>query len=127
MKIVEPTKIKITKLVSFVVDSIACLSSVKFKRPRDQANTMAPTAPMAPPSVGVATPIKIVPSTKNINNKGGTITKTTREVIFDSKPVPNSLSAKAKANITKPHSKRLTTIFSSIGVLALAKNAASIA
>ena len=34
----------------------------------------APLAPMAPPSVGVATPMKMVPSTKKIRNSGGTIT-----------------------------------------------------
>ena len=38
---------------------------------------MAPDAPMAPPSVGVATPMKIVPSTRKIRNSGGTITKVT--------------------------------------------------
>ena len=32
---------------------------------------------MAPPSVGVATPMKIVPSTRKIRNSGGTITKVT--------------------------------------------------
>ena len=32
-------------------------------------------APMAPPSVGVAMPMKIVPSTRKIRNSGGTITK----------------------------------------------------
>jgi hypothetical protein len=35
----------------------------------------APEAPMAPPSVGVATPMKMVPSTRKIRNSGGTMTK----------------------------------------------------
>ena len=32
---------------------------------------MAPLAPIAPPSVGVATPMKIVPSTRKISTSGG--------------------------------------------------------
>ena len=37
------------------------------------ARTKAPTEPMAPPSVGVASPIKMVPSTKKIRAMEGTI------------------------------------------------------
>ena len=36
-----------------------------------------PVAPIAPPSVGVATPMKIVPSTRKMRNSGGTMTKVT--------------------------------------------------
>ncbi|ODN68740.1 hypothetical protein A6302_03972 [Methylobrevis pamukkalensis] len=35
------------------------------------ASTSAPTAPMAPPSVGVARPMKMVPSTRKISTSGG--------------------------------------------------------
>ncbi len=41
------------------------------------ASISAPVAPMAPPSVGVATPMKIVPSTRKIRDSGGTMTKVT--------------------------------------------------
>ena len=43
----------------------------KFSRRRAIASTSAPTAPMAPPSVGVAMPWKIVPSTRKIRMSGG--------------------------------------------------------
>ena len=46
----------------------------------------APVAPIAPPSVGVATPRKIVPSTRKISASGGISTNTTRSAIFDSSP-----------------------------------------
>ena len=38
---------------------------------RYTANTSAPMAPIAPPSVGVASPINSVPSTRNINTAQG--------------------------------------------------------
>ena len=47
---------------------------------------------MAPPSVGVASPMKIVPSTKKIRNSGGTITKVVCCAIMDRKRKPVSLS-----------------------------------
>ena len=43
---------------------------------------------MAPPSVGVATPMKIVPSTRKIRNSGGTITKVTCWASADRKRKP---------------------------------------
>ena len=52
------------------------------------ASSMEPTAPMAPPSVGVATPTKIVPSTRKISSNGGTITKITCSESGDRKGVP---------------------------------------
>ena len=62
---------KITKLVMVAVDSTACFirpqSSLRFI----SARMMAPLAPIAPPSVGVATPMKIVPSTRKISTSGG--------------------------------------------------------
>ena len=45
-------------------------------------------APMAPPSVGVATPMKIVPSTRKIRNSGGTITKVVCWAIWERKRKP---------------------------------------
>ena len=47
---------------------------------------------MAPPSVGVATPMKIVPSTRKIRNSGGTITNVTCCPSRDRKRKPKSLS-----------------------------------
>ena len=43
---------------------------------------------MAPPSVGVATPMKIVPSTRKIRNSGGTMTKVTCWARCDRKRSP---------------------------------------
>jgi hypothetical protein len=43
---------------------------------------------MAPPSVGVATPMKIVPSTRKMRRSGGTITKVTCSAMRDTKRRP---------------------------------------
>ena len=48
----------------------------------------APLAPIAPPSVGVATPMKMVPSTRKIRNSGGTITKVVCCAMCDRKRKP---------------------------------------
>ena len=64
----------------------------------------APLAPMAPPSVGVATPMKIVPSTRKIRNSGGTMTKVVCCAMWDRKRKPRKrlvtqfTTATAKAN-----------------------------
>ncbi len=42
------------------------------------ASTIAPTAPSAPASVGVAIPMKIVPSTRKISTIDGTMPQSTR-------------------------------------------------
>ena len=51
--------------------------------------TIAPLAPIAPPSVGVATPRKIVPSTRKISTSGGIIDVNTLTTSF----APNSVRA----------------------------------
>ena len=66
--------------------SIACFSSFNDSRRRASAMISAPVAPIAPPSVGVATPRKIVPSTRKISASGGISTKVTRSAIRDSRP-----------------------------------------
>ena len=58
----------------------------------------APSAPIAPPSVGVATPRKIVPSTRKISTSGGISTKVTRSASRDSRPVLNSALMPASAS-----------------------------
>ncbi|MNL30708.1 hypothetical protein D3C87_1524610 [compost metagenome] len=75
---------KITKADSFSVDSIACLVRLRFRRPLIIASTSAPSAPMPPPSVGVAMPRKIVPSTRKISASGGISTNVTFSAMFDS-------------------------------------------
>ena len=67
-----------TKEVSFAVEFIACLSSDQVRRRLISARISAPVAPMAPPSVGVAMPRKIVPSTRKISASGGISTNITR-------------------------------------------------
>ena len=52
-------------------------SRSKVRRRLASASSMAPAAPIAPPSVGVARPMKIVPSTRKISPSGGTSTKMT--------------------------------------------------
>ena len=89
----------ITKMDSLVEFSKACLSKSMDKVRRALAINKAPIAPMAPPSVGVAMPKKIVPKTKKIKTNGGISTKVTRSVKRESKParVYLLMSAKPKA------------------------------
>ena len=63
------------------------------------ARMIAPAAPMAPPSVGVATPMKMVPSTRKIRPSGGTITKVTCSARLDTmrRPVVRSMTPAASA------------------------------
>ena len=77
MKTRAPTRMNITKADSLAVESIACRSSGQLSRRFASAMTSAPVAPIAPPSVGVAMPRKIVPSTRKISASGGISTITT--------------------------------------------------
>src|SRR5690625_1612189 len=115
LKIVEPTKMKMTKHDKRVVLAMAWLSNLKFRRRRDTAITMAPTAPMAPPSVGVATPMKIVPKTRKIKNNGGIMTKVTRSAIWESKPSLKTLFTDAMIKAATPHRSSTITMLSSRG------------
>ena len=63
---------------------------VQASRRLAAASTSAPTAPMAPPSVGVAMPRKIVPSTRKIRVSGGTRTMITCSARRDSSPRPSA-------------------------------------
>ena len=60
----------------------------------------APIAPIAPPSVGVATPRKIVPSTRKISASGGISTKMTRSASLESSPSFSTLLTTAAKNAT---------------------------
>ncbi len=71
-----------TKEVSLAVEFIACLSSAQLRRRLMSASASAPVAPIAPPSVGVAMPRKIVPSTRKMSASGGISTKSTRATSF---------------------------------------------
>ena len=75
---VEPIRMNITIAVMRMVDSIACRISVQVRRRCSAASTIAPTAPIAPASVGVAMPRKIVPSTRKISTTDGTMPHSTR-------------------------------------------------
>ena len=83
-------------------------------RRRTAPMTSAPMAPMAPPSVGVATPRKMVPSTRKISSSGGISTKVTRSASRDRRrsPVRRLNTAMTKATKVPPH--MATTIFSSV-------------
>lgn len=70
-----PISTKTTNVVSLAVLSIACLSNLRSRRRRTTAMIKAPVAPMAPPSVGVAMPRKMVPSTRKIRASGGMRTR----------------------------------------------------
>ncbi len=71
-------------------------------------------APIAPPSVGVATPRKMVPSTRKISSSGGISTKVTRSARRDKRLSfrPLLISAITSATNTPPH--MATTTFSSV-------------
>ena len=98
---VEPIRMNRTKHDSFIVVSIACRSSFSRQAaPRRCAITSAPVAPIAPPSVGVATPRKIVPSTRKISASGGISTKVTRSAMRDSSSSLSSRLSTASANAT---------------------------
>ena len=58
----------------------------------------APSAPIAPPSVGVATPRKMVPSTRKISTSGGISTKVTCSVSRDSRPSFSTRLSSASAS-----------------------------
>ncbi len=94
-----------TNAASLVVDSNASLSVRVFSRPLNNAMTRAPEAPMAPPSVGVAMPRKIVPNTRKISARGGTRTMITFSASLDNRPSLKCLfrsdrpSAKAVADV----------------------------
>ena len=74
---VDPIRMNITKVASLAVFSSACVRILMLKRPLPLASIKAPTAPMAPPSVGVAIPRKMVPSTRKIRISGGISTNVT--------------------------------------------------
>ena len=88
-----------TKAESLAVDSTAWRVRSKVSRRFIIARIMAPAAPMAPPSVGVATPMKMVPRTRKISASGGTITKVvcSAMTVTRRKPVARWISAATSA------------------------------
>ena len=102
---VAPTRMNTTKHDSLVVVVTAWRSSDIVRRPRMMAMMPAPNAPMAPPSVGVATPRKMVPSTRKISSSGGISTNVTRSAARDSRPMRVILLmlAATKASATPKH------------------------
>src|SRR5256885_16752025 len=105
---------KTTNEVSFAVVFIAWRSRLNDSRRRASAIASAPLAPMAPPSVGVATPRKMVPSTRKISASGGVRTKDTRSAIRENRarlkkrlgaedakatPTPTAAGKKSKPSI----------------------------
>ena len=113
---VEPTRMKSTKHESFMVESIAWRRSFMSMRLRASAMMSAPVAPIAPPSVGVAMPRKMVPSTRKMSPSGGISTKVTRSAMFDRsfRRATLLMTASRKATPTPTHIE--TTIISSVGV-----------
>ena len=77
-KTVDPIRMKMTIAVSRMVDSMPSRISFQLSRLCMAASTIAPTAPIAPASVGVARPRKIVPSTRKIRTIEGTMPQSTR-------------------------------------------------
>ena len=69
-----------TIVVSLVAPRHESRSTFMDMRPRAKASRIAPTEPIAPASVGVATPRKIDPSTIRIRISGGIITSATRRI-----------------------------------------------
>ena len=103
-----------TNVVSLAVLSIACFSSDQESRLRTSAIRIAPVAPIAPPSVGVATPRKIVPSTRKIRASGGISTNVTFCAMPESRLSFSSRLTIASANATPmPISMQMTMVSSS--------------
>src|SRR5437868_13240031 len=96
---------KATQADSFAVDSVACRIRSQLSRRLAAPRMIAPAAPIAPPSVGVARPIKIVPSTRKIRNSGGTITNVVCCAIADRKRNPVNLSMIQFTTATKNANK----------------------
>ena len=65
-----------------MVEVIACSTSGQVRRRCNAASTMAPTAPMAPASVGVARPRPMVPRTRKISTMEGIMPHNTRLTSF---------------------------------------------
>ena len=117
LKTVAPIRMNSTKHDSFIVESIAWRISFRSMRPRASAITSAPTAPIAPPSVGVAMPRKMVPSTRKIRASGGIITKVTRSAMRDSKRSFATWLMTAATNATPTPTHIDVTINSSNGTV----------
>ncbi|MDT4858769.1 hypothetical protein FQZ97_932510 [compost metagenome] len=98
-------------MASLVVLSSACFIRSNVRLRRAPAMIMAPRAPIAPPSVGVAMPRKVVPSTRKISTSGGINTKVTCSARRDSRPRRNRRlsSAKASASTEPTVMDRMTT------------------
>ena len=78
---VAPIRMKITIAVMRMVDVHAPAAPAARSGGRcSAASTMAPTAPIAPASVGVARPRKIVPSTRKISTSDGTMPHSTLRI-----------------------------------------------
>ena len=111
---VAPIRMKSTKQDKRMVESMAWRISLRSMRPRMSAMISAPTEPMAPPSVGVAMPRKIVPSTRKIKASGGISTKVTRSAMRDSNPsLVTLLTRDAKKAAPTPTHIEVTMISSS--------------
>ena len=107
---------KITNTDRRVVESSTWMRSRSFILRREKAISNAPTAPIAPPSVGVAIARKMVPSTRKISASGGIITKVTRSAMRDSRPRPNRrLSSAMTTDSIRPNSIDTTTTSSPPG------------
>src|SRR2546429_7901074 len=93
-----------TNVDSLAVVSIACLRSLHDSLLRATAMISAPLAPIAPPSVGVATPRKIVPSTRKISASGGDMHKGIRSA--SRRPRPDLLKRVINAAEQDAHGPR---------------------
>ena len=98
-----------------VVFLITLFKSLKESLPLIRAKIDAPSAPTPDASVGVAIPIKMLPSTAIINKAGGIIDLNTLKISIDNKSNPNGSSnniaglLNAKKNVLgmMPHPERL--------------------
>jgi hypothetical protein len=88
-----------TKQARRVVLASACFIRGHDRRRLISAMITAPAAPMPPPSVGVAMPTKIVPSTRKISASGGASTNTTRSAMRESRPSFSERFSNAMAKV----------------------------
>ena len=94
-KVVEPIRRKTTMIVRRLVSSIANLSADIVSDRLAIARSIAPTAPSAPASVGVAIPAKMLPRTTTMRISGGRSDSTT--CLANSIPVERMCSGRAGA------------------------------
>ena len=81
-----PIRIMNTMQLTRVVLRTTSLNVSRVSMFFDSASSIAPTAPIAAASVGVARPARMEPSTANTSTRGGARARTTRPIVTSLPP-----------------------------------------